>query len=138
MIFGEKLSIDSTRLGNKKSFAQRLQSFHPRGDSDFRNNEVQIRDFIRGVSKNLRLGICDSFEEPRHQDPIYPACDGTTISPWEDENDIARIYLARQTIRPLLQRDIRGDKRLALEFHVAVVLLHEFCVCIHFMLLVLC
>lgn len=84
---------------------------------------------ISEISKYIRLGISDGNADPTGNTPeVNVKYDGVALPPREDDNGIYRIYIAYQIIKPLLENDIGPSTRLALQFHVALTLLHEFAV----------
>jgi hypothetical protein len=88
------------------------------------------RKRIADIAKRMYLGISDGQADPTgtQRFGFNVHYDGVAISPWEDDNRTYRIYLAYQTIEPLLVDDLPPSTRLAVEFHVALTLLHEFAV----------
>jgi hypothetical protein len=87
------------------------------------------RERIAAISKNIRLGISDGKAAPTGANSdLKVNYDGLTIPPWEDDGENCRIYLAYQIIKPLLDDEIGPSTKLALQFHLALTLLHEFAV----------
>jgi hypothetical protein len=92
------------------------------------------RNRIAAISKIVRLGISDGQSNPTGgKSGLVVKYDGVAIPPWEDDGNTCRIYLAYQIIEPLLDDEIRPSTKLALQFHVALTLLHEFAVSAHHM-----
>lgn len=90
------------------------------------------RNRVAAISKNIRLGISDGKANPTGANSdIRVKYDGVAIPPWEDDGKTYRIYLAYQIIEPLLDDEIGPSAKLALQFHVALTLLHEFAVGAH-------
>jgi hypothetical protein len=91
--------------------------------------EQATRERIAAISKNIRLGISDGKAVPTGTNSnLKIRYDGVAIPPWEDDRKSYRIYLAYQIIEPLLGAEIGPSTKLALQFHVALTLLHEFAV----------
>ena len=90
------------------------------------------RERIAAISKNIYLGISNGKAVPTGANSnLKVNYDGVAIPPWEDDGKTYRIYLAYQIIEPLLEDKIRPSTKLALQFHVALTLLHEFAVSSH-------
>jgi hypothetical protein len=78
------------------------------------------------------LGISDGKAIPTGANSdLRVNYNGVTIPPWEDGGENYRIYLAYQIIEPLLDEEIGPSTKLAVQFHVALTLLHEFAVSAH-------
>ncbi len=93
--------------------------------------ERATRERIAEISQDICLGISDGTADPRGTSPeLKLRYDGVAIPSWEDDKKKHRIYLAYQIIEPLLDDRIGPSTRLALQFHVALTLLHEFAVSI--------
>jgi len=87
---------------------------------------------IAALSKNIRLGISDGKAIPTGANSNLRAnYDGVAIPPWDDDGETYRIYVAYQIIEPLLDDEIGPSTKLALQFHIALTLLHEFAVSAH-------
>lgn len=118
--------------GNERGLI--LQSVHYRSESDFKSAESEeaTRKSIGTIVKRMRLGISDGKFDPtgRQTSRHWQQYDGVTIRPLKGDDNIYRIYLAYQIIAPLLVDNLGPSIRLALQFHVALTLLHEFAVSI--------
>jgi hypothetical protein len=84
---------------------------------------------IFDISRSIRLGISDGNVDPTGNNPEFKAnYNGVALPPWEDKPRNYRIYIAYQIIEHLLEDEVGPSTRLALQFHVALTLLHEFAV----------
>jgi hypothetical protein len=130
-LHGEIKRISNLTVEAKKEHLS-FQKVLLRSESDFKNpeNKNATRKRIAAIAGNMRLGISDGEADPKEIQHLRSGInyDGVAIPPWEDDGSTYRIYLAYQIIEPLLIEDLGPSTRLALQFHVALTLLHEFAV----------
>lgn len=128
---GEIKPISNTTAEARKRTSP-LQSVLLRSESDLKDpaSVSATRKRIAAITKRIRLGISDGQADPMGFKTYSIHYDGMTIPLWEDDSETYRIYVAFQAIEILLLDDLAPSTRLALEFHIAVTLLHKFAVSI--------
>lgn len=122
---------NTTPEAKKLSISLRKLHLPIQSDMEIPSRVQATHNRILEISKNIRLGISDGNTDPTGANPeLKMKYDGVALPPWEGDNRNYRIYIAYQIIEPLLDDKIGPSTRLALQFHVAVTILHEFAVSI--------
>ncbi|KAI9732279.1 MAG: hypothetical protein M1818_007598 [Claussenomyces sp. TS43310] len=87
-------------------------------------------DRLHVVSDDIEIAIADGLFDPVRRQPLQRGkWNGLTVLP-RASNKKTRIYLAYQTILPLLRTDLTPSMRLVEQFWVAIILLRGFSQCL--------